>query len=112
MAGAYGLRSVLLMCRASKQAEALGLSSPLPRSSRAQRQGRIEADAHIDTHVDLLPTPSYGATPRSRGRPAAIFVAMPFLRCEEAKFAGVARGHVENAPVGDGDGRHRERGGC
>src|SRR4029450_7591889 len=33
-----GCAPVLLMCRASKQAEALSLSSPLPCSSRAQRQ--------------------------------------------------------------------------
>src|SRR4029450_1432998 len=45
-------------------------ASPSPRRAPRVPRGRPHRGrrAHIDTHVDLLPTPSYGATPARAGR--------------------------------------------
>ena len=63
MAGAYGFAPVLIMDRVSTLAEALGLSSPLPHSSRVHK-GRPHRClcAHLDTHGDVLHTPKSGHT--------------------------------------------------
>ena len=95
MAGAYGLRSSAHHGSRVNTGESAGPLLAVAARISCTKAGRIDASALTWTRTSTSSTRlAMARPPLARDASGAIFVAMARQRGEEAKFTGVAWGHV------------------